>query len=336
MTIYGWDASHYDAVPSGARVVSEGFKFMTHKAGGDKDDAEIAAWWRAMEPYRDDLLLGAYWVLYPGNPIGRANAFLNRLDDTCPGWDAGPFILQLDCELWNGDPSTKPGLSDIRTACNQLKHEHPKLTPIVYASKGQYGNSLTGLGYPLWNARYPTSKGGSASLLYSQVGGDNGSGWEAYSGQTPTIWQFTSSATIAGQTTCDANAYRGTLAELTARLAPGFKQEVPDVELTDKYGDAAYPTRTVQNRLKDDATLRDLLCEAPGGTGQKAALAAIPATSVIRQLAATPAAVASLAAKVDVLTAKVDALDGGLVAIPQAQIDLAILNALKTLAGGQS
>lgn len=230
MTTYGLDFSHYDAVPDGARVVGEGFSFMTHKAGGDKDDAELAAWWKAMKPYRGSVLLGAYWVLYPGNPTGRAQAFLARLDSQCPGWRDGPFILQLDCEIWNGDQSTKPGLGDIRAACAYLKAKMPKLTPIVYASAGQYGNSLSGLGYPLWNARYPSNTVAAASAVYDHAGSDGGPGWGSYSGQTPAIWQFTSSATALGQTTCDANAYRGTLAELTSLVAPGWEDDMPTLD----------------------------------------------------------------------------------------------------------
>lgn len=295
MTIYGWDLSHYDAVPNGARVVSEGFRFATHKAGGDKDDAELVAWWRAVKPYRGKLLLGAYWVLYPGNPAGRADAFLARLDSQCAGWRDGPFILQLDCEVWNGDLSTKPGKADIKAACDRLKAKCPKLTPIVYASAGQYGNSLSDLGYPLWNARYPTSKGGPASLLYSQIGGDSGSGWASYSGQTPAIWQFSSSATIAGQATCDANAYRGTLAELTSLLAPGWEQ---GMELTDKVGSEAYPGRTVEDFFKDFWGLRDPLVVGPSKTP------ALPAGSPLAKLIAMPAQLAQLSAAVAALAGK--------------------------------
>lgn len=222
MPIYGWDASHYDAVPSGLRVVSEGIKFFTHKAGGDADDAELAAWWSALKGQRDRVLLGAYWVLLPGSGAGRAQAFLARLDSQCPGWRDGPFILQLDCEIWNGDSSTKPGLGTIRDACEYLVQRAPKLRPIVYAPEWAYGDTLKGLKYPLWASSYVTGTG-SASGLYP---GDSSSRWGAYSGQTPAILQFTSSATIAGQTTCDANAYRGTLDQLTALLAPGWEQDM--------------------------------------------------------------------------------------------------------------
>src|SRR5262249_55808726 len=44
--------------------------------------------------------------------------------------------------------------------------------------------------------------------------GDSYAGWGSYSGQTPAIVQYTSSATIAGRTTCDANAFRGTIDQL--------------------------------------------------------------------------------------------------------------------------
>lgn len=234
--IFGWDASHYDAIPAGggARVAAEGFSFFTHKAGGDSNDAEIGAWWSAVRSFRDRLLLGAYWVLYPGGPVGRADAFLARLDATCPGWRDGPFILQVDCEKWNGDASTQPGKGDIKAFCDRLVSKVPKLRPIVYASAGQYGNSLAGLGYPLWNARYPLSDtAGTATGLYARCGGDSGKGWAAYSDQTPAIWQFTSSATIAGQTTSDANAFRGTLAQLVQLVAPGWSDDVTKQDMLD-------------------------------------------------------------------------------------------------------
>jgi GH25 family lysozyme M1 (1,4-beta-N-acetylmuramidase) len=296
MTIYGWDASHYDAVPSGARVVSESFSFMTHKAGGDKDDAELSAWWSALKGQRGKLLLGAYWVLYPGTPAARADAFLARLDSQCAGWRDGPFILQVDCEIWNGDTGTQPKKADIKSFCDRLKSKMPKLKPIVYASAGQYGSTLSGLGYPLWNARYPVSTTGAASTIYRSAGGDSGAGWTSYSGQVPAIWQFTSSATIAGQTTSDANAYRGTLASLTKLLAPGW--EVDDVELTEKYGDQAYPQRTLQNRLKDDAMLRDVLWGDAKGT----TVANLKTDSPLAKLIGVPGQLAQLAAAVAALS----------------------------------
>jgi GH25 family lysozyme M1 (1,4-beta-N-acetylmuramidase) len=217
VTIYGVDLSHYDN-PNVRGALDEGFSFMTHKAGGDAIDAELGAWWSNVRTLPEDrMLLGAYWVLYPGNPAGRADAFLTRLDSQCPGWrDRDAFILQADCEKWGGDPSTMPGRSDIQTFCDRL-HARTGLVPVVYAPRWAYGDTLTGLDYPLWASSYVTGSG-AASSLYP---GDTSSRWAAYSGQTPAILQFTSSATIAGQTTCDANAHRGTLTDLKALVTGG-------------------------------------------------------------------------------------------------------------------
>ena len=219
MTIFGWDMSHFDA-PSLGNAVAEGIAFITHKAGGDATDAELPAWWagvRTMDP--QTVLLGAYWVLLPGNPAGRADAFLARLDAACPGWRDRPFLLQADCEKWNGDAGTVPSKAEIKTFCDRLVARMPKLRPVVYGPKWVYGNGLDGLPYPLWASSYVTGAGGFKALYP----GDSSSRWAAYSGQTPAILQFTSSATIGGQTTSDANAYRGTLDQLVTLVAPGWE-----------------------------------------------------------------------------------------------------------------
>lgn len=334
MTIYGWDLSHFD-LPSIGDAVDEGFSFFTHKAGGDANDAEIATWWKSVKTIpTSKALLGAYWVLYPGHGSGAGDDFVARLDATCPGWRDRPFILQLDCEEWSSNPATVPSKAEIKACADRLHVLMPKLKPIVYAPEWVYGDKLTGLGYPLWASHYVTGSG-AASKLYP---GDSSSRWDPYSGQTPAVLQFTSSATIAGQTTCDANAYRGTLAELTALVAPGWKE--PDVELTDKIGSKAYADRDVQDVFNDLEGMRDIL--RGDATGAKAA--AYPANAPLLQLLATPAKVADLATKVAALTTQMTDLSnqvaqqaGGQVpAITQDQLDLAVLNALKTLAGGQS
>jgi hypothetical protein len=222
MTIFGWDMSHYDGTGIG-NAIAEGISFITHKAGGDALDAELPAWWsgvRALDP--DRVLLGAYWVLYPGDPVRRADAFLSRLDDACPGWRDRPFLLQADCEKWNNDPGTVPGKADITAFCNRLIARMPKLRPVVYAPKWVYGESLAGLPHPLWASSYVNGAGGFKGLYP----GDSSSRWAAYSGRTPAILQYTSSATIGGQTTSDANAYRGTLAALVALVAPGWEDNI--------------------------------------------------------------------------------------------------------------
>lgn len=231
-TIFGWDMSHYDA-PSIGSAIKEGYVFITHKIGGDAVDQEADDWWNQVKGTNpSQVLLGGYWVLrpdLPGSATSKADSFLAKLDAACPGWRNRPFILQVDCERW-GDSSGKkmPNLAYIHAFCDRLRSKMPKLMPIVYASEGEYGDRLKGIRYPLWNARYRLGyQEGYGSELYARSGGDSGLGWNAYSGKVPAVWQFTSSAKIAGQTTCDANAFRGTLQQLVKLLAPGWVPTAP-------------------------------------------------------------------------------------------------------------
>lgn len=73
-----------------------------------------------------------------------------------------------------------------------------------------------------------------ASTEYSDAGGDTGPGWAAYGGVTPTFWQFSDGAQMAGFT-ADANAFRGTLDQLTAIFngtATGFVPPVTPAPTT--------------------------------------------------------------------------------------------------------
>jgi GH25 family lysozyme M1 (1,4-beta-N-acetylmuramidase) len=335
MTIFGWDESHFDA-PSIGTALAEGIKFITHKAGGDATDTELPAWWsgvKGLDPTR--VLLGAYWVLYPGNPVGRADAFITRLDAACPGWRDRPFLLQADCEEWNGNPATVPNRTEVGAFCDRLVAKMPKLRPVVYAPKWVYGDRLTGLGYPLWASAYVTGVGGFKGLYP----GDSNSRWGKYSGQTPAILQYSSSATIGGQTTCDANAYRGTLADLIALAAPGWETDMPltpadaqlvvktllDTELPFPY-DAKNPTRTYRDIVrytpsKDviDAQLRPdfagiLEAVAAQPTVDVAALGAAVTAGVLAAL--TPEVLATLPADFaeNVATAVLDGLSRRLAA----------------------
>lgn len=270
MTTYGWDLSHYDG-PDSRHAVAEGFSFITHKAGGDKLDDELGTWWNYMKPLRSDrVLLGAYWVQYPGSPASRADAFISRLDAVCSGWRDGPFILTPDCEIWNGDTSTKPERADIEAFCDRLVTRMPKLRPIVYAPPWAYHDELRGLSYPLWCSRY-VSGSGAASSLYP---GDNSILWTPYSGQTPAILQFTSSAVIAGQTTCDANAFRGTIDQLTALAAPGWVDNVTTYDdctraLNDFFAVGKQPAEKgglPESKIGHDASVQGVPDTIDGGT----------------------------------------------------------------------
>lgn len=294
MTIFGWDLSHFDA-PGIGTAVADGIAFLTHKAGGDRDDPELGEWWagvRGLDPNR--VLLGAYWVLLPGHPERRADEFLARLDAACPGWRDRPFILQVDCEKWRGDQGTVPNRFDIKDFCDRLAARMPKLRPIVYAPKWVYGDGLTGLGYPLWASSYVS---GPISSFKGMYPGDSSSRWGAYSGQTPAILQYTSSATIGGQTTCDANAYRGTLAELTALVAPGWTEDT--VEAKDVWTEDIIPVNGKTATWQAAGTLGAAYDKASAAAAGVARLEAAVAQLAGRDLVDEPAIVAGVLAGLD-------------------------------------
>lgn len=321
MTIFGSDVSHFDS-PDTRAMYADGIDFQTHKAGGDAVDAELGAWWGHMKPYGEaggGMLLGAYWVLYPGSPATRADAFIARLDSQCPGWRDGPFILQADCEQWNNDPGTVPSKAEIKTFCDQLAHRMPELRPIVYAPKWVYGDSLSGLGYPLWASDYVTGAGGFKALYP----GDSSSRWAAYSGQTPAILQYSSSATIGGQTTSDANAFRGTLAQLVRLVAPGWSDDVALTDDDKTWISAQIAAITAFDAPQSDGTPTSKIGRLAFGQG-------IPngTDSGKRDLAWQ--VLADLGSNLVALQAKVDALAAP-VAITPAELQAAVLGALREL-----
>lgn len=320
MTIYGSDVSHFDR-PDTRAMFAEGIAFQTHKAGGDSNDLTLGTWWNLVKPFRDRALLGAYWVLYPGNPAGRADQFIARLDALCAGWRDAPFLLQIDAELWNGNQATKPSVAECNAFADQLKARMPKLTPVGYLPSWVYGSAVSSFRYPLWASSY-VGGSGSWRTLYP---GDNSSHWNAYGGKTPAILQYSSSATIGGQTFSDVNAFRGTLAELTALVAPGWTTQGVDTmsaeDARDGFmqvlWDAAHASRNDttytsaaagdQQRMRQ---ARDLLKEIIGGpVDQSILLAAIRSDSVdVGQLAAALATTLGpqLSSEIDVSGVEID------------------------------
>jgi lysozyme len=244
MTIYGWDASHFDGVITQAvadTAVAQGIQFFTHKLGegaSHADDDSTAAASLAHMKAAGVEVLGGYWFCHgDSSATAQADLFVATADELVPWWRDFPhWCWQPDCESETGHP--KPSASWIKTFADRLVSKTNRLA-IVYASHGQYGDSLQGLGHPLWNANYPSSRQAPFKSLYP---GDGYAGWAEYSGQTPVLCQYASSATIAGKTTCDANAYRGTIeqlkafvggddmtpAEMTAAVAAGVKEAMAD------------------------------------------------------------------------------------------------------------
>lgn len=227
MTVFGWDASHYDGLltPSIlARAKGEGVGFFTHKIAegladteGTNDDTALGAARSAGIEF-----VGGYLVPRSSPSVSAQVDRWLQLADAGEGWWRGypGWFWQVDLERWQyDDVAASVGVE----AARQLRDRTGRWT-ILYASHGQYGDSLSGWDGPLWNAHYT---GRAAARIDQMYPGDAWrpvlrpnvlGGWAPYSGREPTILQYTSSATIAGLSTCDANAYRGDIAQLRALI----------------------------------------------------------------------------------------------------------------------
>jgi len=194
----------------------EGIVFVTAKIGegGNYDDPADAGTLTAARDAGIPVLGGYYVPRTPGISIAdQVDHCIKLLDRGIPWWrDFDNYFHQVDLERWKIDNvAAKYGIEFGNRIQDKTGHR-----AAMYASKGQYGDQLTAWEGILWNANYPSSRQAGFKELYVGAGGDNGPGWASYSGREDgaEFWQYASSATIAGKTTCDANAFRGTLPEL--------------------------------------------------------------------------------------------------------------------------
>jgi GH25 family lysozyme M1 (1,4-beta-N-acetylmuramidase) len=216
MTLYGWDASHYDwdRGPMDLKAARQnGISFFTHKASEGaslKDSKFVLAMQRAMRagiPF-----IGAYHVVRSGSIQPQVNNYLAQ----CNAAEVAHlpnFFIQADVEKWPYDSVTAAQGRAWADAAEQKLQRRC----VLYGSRGQYGDSFRGMHHALWNAAYGSNGSGALSTVYRARGGAAGSGWTIYSGQRPAIWQFGSSLNIGLQRNCDGNAFEGTLEDF-ARL----------------------------------------------------------------------------------------------------------------------
>lgn len=246
--IFGWDASHYDGALTRDvldQAVAEGIEFFTHKIGEGLSNTDDTAR-PALAAARDAgiKVIGGYYFIHSGDMVAQAARCIRLADLYVPWWRT------FDGWFWQTDAETDtaghmPTPAEVKLFSDTLANGSGKKV-IVYASHGMYGNRLTDLGHPLWNANYPSSRRAPFRDLYP---GDDYGGWTPYSGQTPVLCQYTSGATIAGRTTCDANAFRGTIAQLLTLIGgttvAGFDAADAHFLLTYKGLPAGVPTESL-------------------------------------------------------------------------------------------
>lgn len=241
MTIYGWDASDFDW-PRGpmdlAAAYRDGIRFFTHKAW-EGSSVRHVHYGEVMNRARAAGIpfLGAYFVpRTPGNnghgPIEQQVArFLAYVDKQTPWWrDFAGWFWQVDTEKWSSNGVVYDVVNPRYGAqsCDLLQGTTGRRA-LHYAPKWAYGDTVPG-DHPLWASSYVK---GSSYPGDNWTGNPPGSGgWAPYSGRTPTILQYSSTATIGRQSTCDANAFRGDETAFRKMIGGGTVTTLDDTVVT--------------------------------------------------------------------------------------------------------
>lgn len=237
--IWGLDISHHQGAGFPlARARAEGFDFAFFKAteGAGFVDRQFAA--NLAAGRAAGMLVAAYH--YQRGDVSAA-AQVAHIQRHVPR----DVPIVLDVEANGGDARLT---RDLNARLNAAGYR----TPLLYLPKWywqQIGSpDLRGLP-PLWFSRYPDNRGGSASQIYGRV---PASYWNGYGGLGVEVLQFSSSATVAGRTPIDVNAYRGSREQLAALFggAPGAAPTAPggieDMALDTRFKDWANNDQTVE------------------------------------------------------------------------------------------
>lgn len=232
MTIFGIDVARYQGAINWPAVAGAGMQFATIKASeGSEGSGFTAASTR--DYFRNHLpkaaaalpLVGGYHVIR-SEPVGpQVTWFLKQLARV---GDPSKMIHQLDYEKWDYD---FPAYSYVKAFVAEHRRQTGGHPLIVYCGKwiwdqvpGKPANAAQDLGVAgLWNSRYVAGPA-SYQSLWGRV---PASWWGGYGGWAQaSILQYSSTARVNGVPgNVDANAYRGTIAELT-QLLTGERIEV--------------------------------------------------------------------------------------------------------------
>ena len=210
-TTFGIDISHHQGAFDLARAAREGIAFVFLKAteGGGLVDARFAE--NLANARRSGLLVAAYHYQRAGVSAAEQVAHIGRVV---------PKHVPVIPDVESGGG----GVALIRDVVARLRAAGYRV-PLLYLPRWywqQLGSpSLAGLP-PLWSSRYPDNLPGTIPDEWVDVPAHY---WEGYGGLPVAVLQFTSSASVAGREPIDANAFRGTRAQLAALINGSNEEE---------------------------------------------------------------------------------------------------------------
>ena len=202
MPLFGIDISHHQGSFDVERAAREGVEFFIFKAteGSGFTDSRFKE--NVAKARRTGRPFAAYHYQRAGASAAAQVAHIRRVVPR----DV-PVIP--DVEAGSGDVAlTRDIVARLRAAGYRV--------PLLYLPRWYWQRigrpSLAGLP-PLWSSRYPDNIIGDIRDEYADVPPHF---WDGYGGLPVRLLQFTSSARVAGRAPIDANAFRGTRAELRA------------------------------------------------------------------------------------------------------------------------
>lgn len=229
MTLIGPDVASFQAGLDLAELTDASYFLVKSTQGDNYVDPYYAAWAKQVAGVGKPLIW--YHFLTTDAAPGDQAAFIKRVvDASLPG--------MLDVEPTTASAPSYAFLLSMIDACTAVGLR----IKLVYLPKWywqQLGSpDLSGLsqrGVVVVSSDYPGS-GGTGPAQYNADGGDEGAGWAAYGGITPSFWQYTDSASEGGQQV-DYSAYRGTASQLAALL----DEAVPTGVTSGAPASSAYP-----------------------------------------------------------------------------------------------
>lgn len=200
MPIYGIDVSGYQPSINMSQVKAEGFDFVIVKATEGDNYVNPSYASQVQNALNAGLLTMSYHFVHSADENGQVAEVERNVRKDLPLW--------LDSEV---DGSGEYGVSVDLVARLRADGWNVVGTYFPQWFWSQIGSpDLRPLGL-LWSSGYPSSSSGYASVLYP---GDAAAGWNAYGNVTPSLYQFTDKALVAGLSV-DASAFRGSRDQLS-------------------------------------------------------------------------------------------------------------------------